>query len=74
MHAAGVAESEPADEAGSDANAALDGLQTELDEVALALERMDAGTYGTCETCGGAIEDAQLVAVPVARFCAEHRP
>ncbi len=34
-----------------------------------ALERLDAGTYGSCEECGAAIPFERLEAVPAARFC-----
>src|SRR3954465_5302848 len=34
-----------------------------------ALDRIDAGTYGTCETCGGPIGKARLQAFPRATFC-----
>jgi RNA polymerase-binding transcription factor DksA len=34
-----------------------------------ALERIDAGTYGTCENCGGPIGKARLQAFPRATFC-----
>ena len=39
---------------------------TEIDEAA---ERLRAGTYGTCETCGGPVGEARLEARPVARLC-----
>jgi len=34
-----------------------------------ALERIDEGTYGTCEVCGAAIMYRRLVARPVATQC-----
>jgi hypothetical protein len=37
-----------------------------------ALEQLDAGTYGICESCGNAIEDAVLAATPQARSCSAH--
>ena len=40
-----------------------------LDELAAAEERLAAGTYGTCETCGRPIAQARLEARPVAREC-----
>lgn len=40
--------------------------------VADALDRLDAGTYGACETCGAAIGDDRLEAVPATRFCRDH--
>ena len=47
-------------------------LRDQLVEVEAAVARIDAGTYGTCETCGGAIGDARLEAMPSARFCIDH--
>lgn len=40
-----------------------------LTEIEAALERLDAGTYGTCERCGGPIGEGRLEARPVARLC-----
>ncbi|WP_299051012.1 TraR/DksA C4-type zinc finger protein [uncultured Nocardioides sp.] len=40
-----------------------------LEEVDAALARLDAGTYGTCETCGGPIAGARLEVRPTARSC-----
>ena len=45
---------------------AVDGL---LDEVELALARLDDGTYGRCEECGEAIDDGRLAALPIIRTC-----
>ena len=38
-----------------------------------ALERMDAGTYGTCESCHGSIEFERLAAYPEATVCGRCR-
>lgn len=40
-----------------------------LGEVEAALERMDAGEYGTCANCGAAIERERLEALPYATLC-----
>ncbi|MGV8967989.1 MAG: TraR/DksA family transcriptional regulator [Cellulomonas sp.] len=40
-----------------------------LADVDRALERLDAGSYGRCETCGGAIAADRLAARPGARTC-----
>ena len=45
---------------------AVDGL---LDEVELALARLDDGTYGHCATCGSSIADAELAEDPLMREC-----
>jgi len=34
-----------------------------------ALAKMDDGTYGRCESCGGEISEARLEAMPAARLC-----
>ncbi len=41
-------------------------------EVAAALARMDAGTYGFCEECGEKIEEDRLEANPAAATCTAH--
>ena len=46
-----------------------DNLITTLREVEAALERMDRGTYGLCETCGAQIPPERLEARPYARQC-----
>lgn len=50
----------------------LDSLETELVEIESALRRLDDGTYGTCEVCGGTIGDERIEALPATRFCVEH--
>ena len=40
-----------------------------LREVGAALVRVEAGTYGVCECCAGAVGDARLEARPTARRC-----
>lgn len=42
-----------------------------LDQTERALERIDAGTYGVCESCGKAIGKARLLAFPRATLCVE---
>lgn len=46
-----------------------EGLLETLHEVDAALDRMEKGTYGTCETCGSPIGDERLEARPFARQC-----
>ena len=38
-------------------------------EVEAALERVEDGTYGVCEQCGGPIAEARLEALPATRSC-----
>lgn len=40
-----------------------------LQDAIAALERIDAGTFGVCESCGKAIATARLDAIPSVRFC-----
>ncbi len=47
-------------------------LQETLNEVALALRRLEDGTYGRCEVCGEPIEPARLEAMPATKFCIKH--
>jgi RNA polymerase-binding transcription factor DksA len=43
--------------------------RAELTLVEQALHRMDEGTYGSCEECGGKMSQKRLEAVPYARYC-----
>ncbi len=43
-----------------------------LQEVDSALERMDHGTYGICDTCHDSIEKDRLIADPLVRLCLDH--
>jgi DnaK suppressor protein len=40
-----------------------------LAEIDAALERIEAGTFGTCRTCGEPIGEERLVAIPWATQC-----
>jgi RNA polymerase-binding protein DksA len=40
-----------------------------LEEIRAALARIKNGTYGVCDSCGEAIPDARLRALPWARVC-----
>ena len=54
-------------------NMALAGrLREQLDDVARALDKLDAGTYGLCEACGEPISADRLEAMPAARYCIHH--
>ena len=50
----------------------LDTAEAELGAVEHALDRLDDGTYGTCEVCGEPLGDDRLAADPAARTCARH--
>src|SRR5262250_250702 len=41
----------------------------EMAAIQAALARIDAGTYGICDTCGKTISAARLAAMPTARHC-----
>ncbi len=43
-----------------------------LEEVDAALERMDEGTYGLCETCHDTVERDRLLVDPLLRYCLDH--
>ncbi|MGD9126602.1 MAG: TraR/DksA family transcriptional regulator [Planctomycetia bacterium] len=40
-----------------------------LDQIEVALERIEDGTYGKCEECGARIPKARLNAIPYAVMC-----
>jgi RNA polymerase-binding transcription factor DksA len=47
-------------------------LNDQLADVELALQKLDAGSYGKCEVCGEDIPDARLEALPASRYCMKH--
>ncbi|MCW2680973.1 MAG: C4-type zinc finger protein DksA/TraR family [Frankiales bacterium] len=49
--------------------AAHSGLQREREQIRKARAAVEAGTYGTCEVCGGAIGAARLEARPASTSC-----
>lgn len=46
-----------------------DSLSRQVQEVDAAMESIDAGTYGTCASCGEAIPPARLEARPSSLLC-----
>ena len=40
-----------------------------LKEVQAALQKIEEGSFGSCERCGEAISDKRLEALPFARYC-----
>lgn len=44
-------------------------LRAVVHEIESALDRIDAGTFGICERCGGSIPLERLEAIPEARTC-----
>jgi RNA polymerase-binding transcription factor DksA len=51
----------------------LEQVDAELSDVERALQRLDDGTYGTCEFDGKPMPEERLEAMPAARFCVEHQ-
>ncbi len=50
-------------------NALMQQLSHKYDDVRVALEKFDKGTYGWCECCNERIPLARLDALPSARHC-----
>jgi DnaK suppressor protein len=44
-------------------------LETGLERVERALAKLDDGTYGVCDTCGGPIPEKRLEAMPDSTLC-----
>jgi DnaK suppressor protein len=49
--------------------AAAQGLKERLNEIIIALGKIQSGGYGVCEKCGKPIEDEILRIDPESRFC-----
>ncbi len=47
----------------------IDSARERLADVNAALRKMDAGTYGSCETCGNPISEERLEARPLSVQC-----
>ena len=43
-------------------------------EVDAALARLDSGTFGICEVCGGSVESERILADPLTRVCLDELP
>ncbi len=46
-------------------------VEAQIESIERALARLDDGTYGLCESCGGRIDRARLEALPHAQYCVE---
>ena len=44
-----------------------------LSEIDAALQRIEAGTFGTCQACGGPVGEERLEALPWATLCIEDK-
>jgi RNA polymerase-binding transcription factor DksA len=50
----------------------LEQLEAEIGDLDAALRKVEEGTYGTCEICGGEISAGRLEARPGSRTCIDH--
>ena len=50
-------------------DALIHALRSQLDDLAVAMERADNGSYGRCEGCQHAIPAARLALFPAATLC-----
>ena len=50
----------------------IEALEPQRAAILKALEKIEAGSYGTCATCGEAIEEDRLEANPSAATCKAH--
>jgi DnaK suppressor protein len=53
----------------SEAEVLVASLRETLEEVERAINKLEEGTYGTCEGCGQEINPARLEAMPATRYC-----
>lgn len=49
--------------------ASMDNVESVLEEVEIALRKIEEGTYGVCDACGKPISAARLEALPYASLC-----
>jgi DnaK suppressor protein len=47
-------------------------LDAKLRDVERALDKLDEGTYGSCDVCGAPIGAERLEAIPWAVLCIDH--
>ncbi|HEY4496140.1 MAG TPA: TraR/DksA C4-type zinc finger protein [Candidatus Paceibacterota bacterium] len=59
-------------EAFEDNTAILKQLEIRFNEIRSALQKIEGGKFGICETCGEKIEEARLEANPAAKTCKKH--
>jgi RNA polymerase-binding transcription factor DksA len=53
-------------------NESVSAIETTLNEVDRALERLRLGTYRSCQVCGTQIDDADLESNPLLANCRSH--
>jgi DnaK suppressor protein len=49
----------------------IENEQETLDQIQDALSRIEAGTFGRCQECGGPVGKARLQVLPYTRYCIE---
>jgi DnaK suppressor protein len=49
----------------------LEQVSDELFQIEAAFQRLEDGTYGTCQACGKPIGNERLDAMPATRFCVD---
>jgi len=49
----------------------LEQVSDELLQIEAAVQRVEQGTYGTCQACGRPIGSERLEALPATRFCVD---
>ena len=54
------------------ANESVSAIESTLNDVDRALERLRAGTYRTCQVCSAPIDDAALIGNPLLANCRAH--
>jgi RNA polymerase-binding transcription factor DksA len=64
-----VVDTSPRPDDAPDPEESVEAVDRLLDEVEQALSRLDDGTYGQCEVCGGPIDDSRLAGDPTVREC-----
>jgi DnaK suppressor protein len=67
----GFADSAQATEERSEILGQIDAARTRVRQIDGALEKMDDGTYGTCERCGEPIQEARLEVRPLSTRCVD---
>jgi RNA polymerase-binding transcription factor DksA len=53
-------------------NESVVSIETTLNDVDRALERLRSGTYRTCQVCETSIDEADLIANPLLANCRAH--
>lgn len=59
-------------EAWNERTALVATFESRYNGIKLALAKIEAGTFGTCELCGAGIEEKRLAVNPIARTCTLH--